>query len=93
MAYGFIGFLGWGIFWISFIVAIILFAKYKKMYIVFYLISIALYIFTAGFVIDVFELKEFGILSTLVISAVIFMSLGFYLSKVVHLNPVQARSK
>jgi hypothetical protein len=86
MAYGFIGFLGWGIFWVSFIIAIILFAKYKKMYSVFYLISIALYIFTAGFAIDVFEFGEFGILATLVISAVVFMLLGFYLSKVVHLS-------
>ena len=74
--------LGWGVFWISFIVAIILFSKYKKMYPVFYLISIALYIFTAGFTIDVFSFGKFGILATLVFSAVVFMILGFYLSKV-----------
>ena len=84
MAYGFYPFLGWSIFCIGFIIAIVLFAKYKKLYPVFYLISVSLYIFTAGFTIDVFELKKFGILATLVLSAIIFMILGFYLSKVIN---------
>ena len=85
---------GWGIFWIALILGIILFAKYKKMYIVFYLISIALYIFTAGFVIDAFSLGRFGILSTLVISAIIFMILGYYLSRVFRgSNLVSAKPK
>jgi hypothetical protein len=78
--------LGWGVFWVSFILAIVLFVKYRKLYTVFYLISIALYIFTAGFAIEVFEFGKFGILSTLVISAVIFMLLGYYLSKVLDLK-------
>ncbi|MFH1586044.1 MAG: hypothetical protein ABIB79_04710 [archaeon] len=78
--------LGWGVFWISFVVAIILFAIYKKFYPIMYLISIALYIFTAGFTIDVFELQRLGILSVLVFSAIVFMALGFYLSKVLHLE-------
>ena len=74
--------LGWGIFWITFVVAIILFAIYKKMYIIFYLISVSLYIFTAGFMIDAFELGKLGILATLLFSALVFMGLGFYRSKV-----------
>tara|TARA_Y100000310_G_scaffold341480_1_gene440751 strand:- start:4945 stop:5211 length:267 start_codon:yes stop_codon:yes gene_type:complete len=78
--------LGWGVFWVSFILAIILFAKYKKLYPVFYLISIALYVFTAGFAIDVFEFERFGILITLVVSAILFMLLGYYLSLVLHLD-------
>ena len=78
--------LGWGVFWIGLIVSIILFSIYKKLYPVIYLISVALYIFTIGFTIDVFELQETGILITLVISAIMFMVLGFYLSKVVHLE-------
>ncbi len=86
MGYGFYPFLGWGVFWISFIIAIILFIKTRKLYHVFYLISVALYIFTAGFAIDVFELGKFGILSVLVLSAVLFMILGFYLSKVMHID-------
>ncbi len=84
MAYGFYPFLGWSVFFISFVIAIILFGKYKKLYPVFYLISIALYIFTAGFAIDVYQFGRFGILGTLVLSAIIFMLLGFYLSKIMH---------
>ncbi len=86
MGYGFYPFLGWGVFWICFVIAIILFGKFKRLYPVFYLISVGLYIFTVGFMIDVFEFKEFGVLGSLVISAIVFMLLGFYLSKVVHLQ-------
>lgn len=81
MVYRYYSFLGWSIFSIGFIMAIILFARYKKLYPVLYLISICLYIFTAAFAIDVFELGKFGILTILVISAIIFMLLGFYLSR------------
>lgn len=78
--------LGWGIFWVSFVLAIILFAKYRRLYYVFYLISVALYIFTAGFLIDAFQLGRLGILTTLVFSAIVFMVLGYYLSKVLHFS-------
>ena len=83
--------LGWGVFWVSFVVAIILFSIYKKLSVIFYLISVALYIFTAGFMIDVFEFGKFGILATLVISAIIFMVLGFYLSKVLDFDSNKKR--
>ena len=75
-------FLGWSIFWIGLIVGIILFAKSKRLYSVFYVISIALYIFTAGFMIDAFNFGKNGILITLVFSAILFMVLGYYFSKV-----------
>jgi len=78
--------LGWGVFWIGLVISIVLFSIYKKLYPVIYLISIALYIFTIGFIIDVFELQETGVLVTLVVSAILFMALGFYLSKVIHLG-------
>jgi len=78
--------LGWAVFWIGLIAAIVLFAIYRKFYPVFYLVSIALYIFTIGFMIDVFDIGRLGILLTLVFSAIIFMVLGFYLSKVLHLK-------
>jgi len=78
--------LGWGIFWISFVVAIILYSIYRKLYTVIYLISVALYIFTAGFMIDAFELGRFGILTTLVVSAILFMLLGYYFSQVLDLK-------
>ena len=79
--YGFYPFLGWFDSFVSFIIAIILFVKNKKLYPVFYLISISLYIFTAGFTIDVFELGKFGILSVLVVSAILFMIAGYYFSR------------
>jgi hypothetical protein len=46
--------------------------------------SVALYIFTASFMIDVFHLGKLAILATLVFSAVIFMVLGYYLSQVLY---------
>ena len=91
MASGFFPYLGWGVFWISFIIALILFAVYRRLSVVFYLISTALYIFTAGFFIDAFEIGRLGILTVLVISAVIFMLLGFYLSKVLHLEKSESK--
>jgi hypothetical protein len=75
-------FLGWGIFWISLVASIILFAIYKKMYPIFYLISIALYVFTCGFAINVFEFGKLQILTTLLFSAILFMGLGYYFSKI-----------
>jgi hypothetical protein len=40
--------------------------------------------------IDTFNIGEFGILFTLFISAIVFMVLGYYLSKVlVNLKPVE----
>lgn len=74
--------IGWGTFWISLILAIILFTKYRKLSHVFYLCSVSLYIFTAGYMIEIFTFSRLGILATLVISAGLFMGLGYYLSQV-----------
>lgn len=74
--------MGWLVFWISLVLAVILFGKYKKLYPVFYLLSVALYIYTAGYIIDIFSLGKLGILAILVVSAGIFMILGYYLSTV-----------
>lgn len=78
--------IGWGAFWISLIASVVLFSVYKKIYPIFYLISVALYVFTIGFAIDVFNFSRFGILISLIFSAVLFMILGYYLSKVFHLH-------
>lgn len=84
--------LGWTIFWIVLILAIIMFATYKKFYPVMYLVSVALYIFTVGFTIDVFEIGKGGILMTLILSAIIFIVLGVYFSRVVvHLEPAKPK--
>ena len=73
--------LGWIVFWIALVVAIIMFAKTKKFHPVMYLSSVALYIFTIGFAIDVFNMGKLGILSLLIFSAIIFIAIGFYFSR------------
>jgi hypothetical protein len=86
MAGEFYPILGWGVFWVAFVLAIVLFATYRRLYPVMYMVSVALYIFTTGFMIDVFDFEKGGILLTLVFSALLFMGLGYYLSKVLHLQ-------
>jgi len=73
-------YLGYGIFWIGLVVAIILYAMKRKWNPIMYLISVCLYIFTVGFVIDAFDLSKNGILITLAFSALVMIGLGFYLS-------------
>ena len=83
MAYGeWYPFLGWSVFIISLIIGIVMFATHKKIYSIFYLVSIALYVFTAGFFIDVYNLSKGGILGVLVVSAILFMLIGWYFSKI-----------
>jgi len=74
-------FLGYGVFWLALITAIILYAMKRKWYPIMYLVSIALYIFTVGFVIDVFDLSKNRILLLLAFSTFVMISLGVYLSK------------
>ena len=64
-------FLGGALFWISLIIAVVLFLNYKKIYPLFYMISVALYVFTVGFAIDLFQIGRFWIMSILIISAII----------------------
>jgi hypothetical protein len=73
--------LGGGIFWIGLIAAIITYAMKRKWYPIMYLISICLYIFTVGFIIDVFDISKNGILLILAFSALIMIGLGIYLSR------------
>ena len=74
-------YLGYGVFWIGLIISLILFAIKKKFYPIMYLISISLYIFTVGFVIDVFDLGKNGIILILAFSSIVMIGLGIYLSK------------
>jgi len=81
MAYSpWLGAFGWGIFFLGLVGAIILFAVKRKFASVMYLVSIATYIFTVGFVIDAFDIGKNGVLLLLALSAVIFILLGFYFS-------------
>jgi|SRR3989344_5529597 len=69
---------GWGIFILGLIAAVILFAVKRKFYAVMYLVSIATYVFTIGFVIDAFDIGKNGVLLLLAFSAVVFIVLGIY---------------
>ncbi|PIN93564.1 hypothetical protein COU54_02695 [Candidatus Pacearchaeota archaeon CG10_big_fil_rev_8_21_14_0_10_31_24] len=71
---------GWGIFFIGLVLAIILFAIKKKFAPVMHLVSVATYIFTIGFISAAFDIGKNGVLLLLALSAVIFISLGFYFS-------------
>ncbi|HLD18905.1 MAG TPA: hypothetical protein VJB90_02755 [Candidatus Nanoarchaeia archaeon] len=73
--------LGWGVFWIGLVVAIILYAMKRKWYPMMFLISVSLYIFTVGFVIDVFSLNKNVILILLAVSSVLMIGVGYYMSK------------
>ena len=75
-------FLGWSVFSISLVIAIIIFAIKRKFYPIVYLSSISLYIFTAGFYIDVYNLNKNGILAVLFVSACLFVFLGWHFSKI-----------
>ena len=72
---------GWGIFFFGLVAAVVLFAIKRKFYPVMYLISIATYVFTIGFVIDAFKLSRDITLILLAISAVLFIFIGFHFSK------------
>src|SRR3989344_5434154 len=75
-----LGAFGWGIFFIGVLAAVILFAVRRKFYPVMYLVSIATYIFTVGFIIDALNVGRNGVLILLALSAVLFISLGYYFS-------------
>ena len=72
---------GWGIFFIGLIAAIVLYSVYKRLSPVMYLISIATYIFTVGFVIDMFDFGKNGVVVILAVSAAFFIFLGWHFSQ------------
>lgn len=76
-------FLGWSTFWIGLLISIILFIKYKKLYPIVYLLSICLYIFSVGFMIDVFKFGKLGIMISLIFSSILFILLGLYFSNMI----------
>lgn len=81
MPYYWYPFLGYGVFWVGLVVSIIIYAMKRKWYPIMYIIAISLYIFTVGFVIDVFDIGKNGILFILAFSSLVMIGLGFYLSK------------
>jgi hypothetical protein len=74
--------IGWLVFIVGAIAGLFIFNRYRKLYPLFYLISLCIYIFTIAFAIDVFNLGRSIILLLLALSAVVFLALGFYLSRI-----------
>lgn len=72
---------GFLIFWVALVSSIILYILKRKWYPIMYLISVSLYVFTIGFVIDVFNFSVNLILFVLAFSAVVMIASGIYLSK------------
>ena len=72
---------GYLIFWLGLIAAIILFVIKKRWYPVMHLISICLYVFTILYIMDVFNMNKNGVLGLLALSSIIMIGIGFYLSK------------
>ena len=69
------------VFIVAIIFAAIYFFKYKKVYLVVFISSIATYIFAVFYTWDVFELNKNWILGMLVISTLVMWFLGSYFSK------------
>jgi hypothetical protein len=69
------------ILWIGLVSVIITYVVKRKWYPLMYLISIALYIFTAVFIIDKFDVSKNWILLILAFSTVVMIWLGYYLSR------------
>jgi len=69
------------VFFFALIACIIAYSIKKKFYPLLYVLSGATYIFTAGYVIDAYDLGKEMILLVLFVSAVIMLAMGYYLSK------------
>ena len=67
--------------WIGLIASIMIYSTKGKWYPIMYVISVSVYIFTFGFVIDAFNLSKDGILILLIFSTIIMIGLGFHLSR------------
>ncbi|HLD97073.1 MAG TPA: hypothetical protein VI934_01895 [Candidatus Nanoarchaeia archaeon] len=74
-------YVGFSVFWIGLITAIILYAVKRSWYPVAYLISAALYVFAVAFVIDVFDLGPNGIMGVLAFSAFMMIGAGYFILK------------
>jgi len=72
--------LGFVIFLVALIVSIIYYLRYKKIYLVSLILSIAVYTFSVFYTWDVFELNKNGVLLLLIVSTIIMLFLGKYTS-------------
>lgn len=74
--------LGVVIFLIGIVAAIIYYLRYKKWFIILYVAALAVFIFSIFYTWDVLELKGFGVMLLLALSAGVMIFLGKHFSKV-----------
>lgn len=75
---------GFLVYFIALIVAIIYYVSFRKFSLVLYVASISTFIFSIFYAMDVFEFNRHMILLTLVISTVVFYGLGKYFKNVTY---------
>ena len=74
------------VFIIAIIVAAIYYFRFKRIYLIAYVASIATYVFSVFYIWDVYELKKNGVLVLLLISTGLMIFLGKHF-KGIHLKP------
>ncbi len=72
---------GFLVFWVALIAAIILYANFRKFSYIMYVISVSIYVFTVAYAIDVFSIGKNGIILLLGFSSLLMLGLGFYLKR------------
>jgi uncharacterized membrane protein YvlD (DUF360 family) len=73
--------LGYLVFWAALIASIILYVVKRKAYPIAYLISVSLYVFTVGYVIDVFDFSKNGVMLILAFSALLMIFMGWFITR------------
>ncbi|MGM5483915.1 MAG: hypothetical protein ACQER9_03300 [Nanobdellota archaeon] len=73
--------LGYIIFSIALLAMIIIYLNTRKWYPIAYIISITTYIFTLGFIIDVYQLSKNWIILLLLFTALLMVIIGKYISR------------
>jgi len=66
---------------VAIILAVIYYFKYKKIFLIGFIASIATYVFAVFYTFDVYEPNKNYVLSILIISTIIMVFLGNYISK------------
>ena len=90
--------IGFLVYFIALIIAVIYYVSYRKFSLVLYVASISTLIFSIFYAIDVFDFSRHLILLTLVISTAVFFGLGKYFKNITysrddHLGISQAKSE
>ena len=76
---------------IALVFAAIYYFKYKKIFLVVFIVSITTYVFAVFYTWDIYELSKNGIMLLLVVSTILMMFLGKYFSKL-ELKPAKVHT-